>query len=55
MIRSKRKYVVQLTPAERKLIRFSLVELRNKLTREGFDAQDVDALILRLTEQILLN
>ena len=50
MFRSKRKYVIQLTPTERKLIRFSLTELRNKLVKEGFDTQDVDALILRLTE-----
>lgn len=50
MYRAKRKYVVQLTPAERKLIRFSLTELWNKLIKEGFDTQDVDALILRLTE-----
>lgn len=52
MFRAKRKYVVHLTPAERKLIRYSLMELRNKMTREGFDTQDVDALILRLTEHI---
>lgn len=48
MFRAKRKYVVQLTPAERKLIRYSLMELRNKLLSEGFDTQDVDALIMRL-------
>ena len=52
MIRAKRKYVIQLTPAERKLIRYSLMELRNKLLAEGFDTQDVDALIMRLTEHI---
>ena len=50
MFRAKRKYVIQLTPAERKLIRFSLTELRNKLLKEGFDTQDVDALIMRLAE-----
>ena len=49
MFRAKRKYAVQLTPAERKLIRYSLMEMRNKLLKEGFDTQDVDALILRLT------
>ena len=52
MIRAKRKYIVRLTPAERKLIRFSLTELRNKLLTKGFDTQDVDALILRLSEHI---
>ena len=52
MIRAKRKFAVRLTPAERKLIRFSLTELRNKLLEEGFDTEDVDALIMRLTEQI---
>ena len=50
MFPEKRKYVVRLTPAEQKLIRYSLMELRNKLLNEGFDTQDVDALILRLTE-----
>ena len=52
MFRSKRKYVVQLTPAERKLIRCSLMELRNKLLKAGYDTKDVDALILRLSEHI---
>lgn len=52
MFRAKRKYAVQLTPAERKLIRYSLMEMRNKLLKEGFDTQDVDALIMRLTEHI---
>ena len=48
MFRAKRKYAVRLTPAERKLIRFSLTELRNKLAAEGFDTEDVDALLMRL-------
>ena len=48
MYRAKRKYVIQLTPAERKLIRFSLMELRNKLAAEGFDTEDVDKVIARL-------
>jgi len=48
--RPKRKFAVLLSPAERKLIRFSLMELRNKLLNEGFDTQDVDALMMRLTE-----
>ena len=50
MFRETRKYVVRLTPAERKLIHFSLMELRNKLAAEGFDTEDVDALILRWTK-----
>ena len=50
--RPKRKYTVPLSPAERKLIRYSLMEMRNKLLKEGFDTQDVDALIMRLTEHI---
>lgn len=53
--RPKRKYAVLTSPAEQKLIRFSLTELRNKLLKEDFDTQDVDALILRLTEHIQLN
>ena len=48
--RSKRKYAVLLSPAERKLIRYCLLELRNKLAEEGFDTEDVDALILRLVD-----
>lgn len=49
--RPKQKNTVLLSPAERKLIRFSLTELRNKLLKEGFDTQDVDGLIMRLTDQ----
>ena len=48
MFRAKRKYVIQLTPAERKLIRYSLMEMRNKLAAEGFDTEDVDKVIARL-------
>ena len=48
MFRAKRKYAVQLTPAERKLIRYSLMEMRNKLLKEGFDTQDVDTVIIRI-------
>lgn len=50
--RPKRKYAVLLSPVERKLIRYCLMELRNKLLKEGFDTQDVDALIMRLAEHI---
>lgn len=50
MFRSKRKHIVRLTPAERKLIRYSLTELRNKLLNESFDTKDVDLLIQRLVE-----
>ena len=52
MFPEKRKYVVRLTPAEQKLIRYSLMELRNKLLKAGYDTTDVDALILRLSEHI---
>ena len=52
MFQAKRKYIVRLTPAERKLISFSLMELRNKLLKAGYDTKDVDALILRLSEHI---
>ena len=47
--RPKQKYAVLLSPAERKLIRYCLMELRNKLAAEGFDTEDVDAVILRLS------
>ena len=46
--RPKRKFAVLLSPAERKLIRYCLMELRNKLALEVFDTEDVDVLILRL-------
>lgn len=46
--RPKRKYAIPLSPAERKLIRYCLLELRNKLALEGFDTEDVDGLIIRL-------
>lgn len=48
--RPKRKYAVLLSPADRKLIRYSLTELRNKLLKAGFDTQDVDALSMRLAK-----
>ena len=48
MLRAKRKYIITLSPAERKLIRYSLMELRNKLIKEGFDTKDVDSMVLRL-------
>lgn len=50
--RPKRKYAVLLSPAERKLIRYCLLELRNKLAAEGFDTEDVDRLIIRITSII---
>lgn len=49
--RPKRKYAVLLSPAERKLIRYCLLELRNKLAAEGFDTEDVDEVIMRLMQQ----
>ncbi|MBR1770567.1 MAG: hypothetical protein IJ747_00890 [Lachnospiraceae bacterium] len=49
MFRTKRKYAVLLSPAERKLIRYCLMELRNKLAAERFDTEDVDAIIIRLS------
>ena len=46
--RPKRKYAVLLSPSERKLIRYCLMELRNKLAAEGFDTEDVDKVIVRI-------
>ena len=46
--RPKRKYAILLSPAERKLIRYCLLELRNELAAEGDNTEDVDALIERL-------
>ena len=37
-------------PAERKLIRYSLMELRNKLIKASFDTKDIDMLIQRMVE-----
>jgi len=51
MFRLEKKYVIELSPAERKLIRFCLLELRNKLLSEHFDTYDVDALLLRIMEE----
>ncbi len=48
--RPQRKYAVLLSPAERKLIRYCLMELRNKLTAEGFNTRDVDLLIQRIIQ-----
>ena len=50
MFRTKRKYAVLLSPAERKLIRYSLMELRNRLLEKGFDTDDIDVLIARIVK-----
>lgn len=51
MFRFEKKYVIELSPAERKLIRYCLMELRDKLLSENCDTFDVDALLLRIMEE----
>ena len=48
MFHRRSKLYVTVTPAERRLILFCLVQLRNRLIAEQFGTEDVDALLLRL-------
>ena len=48
MFHRRSKLYVTVTPAERRLILFCLVQLRNRLIAEQFDTEDVDALLLRM-------
>ena len=48
MFHRRNKLHVTVTPAERRLILFCLVQLRNRLIAEQFGTEDVDALLLRL-------
>ena len=48
MFRSKKRLYVVLSPAEKKLIRLCLLELRNKLLAAELETDDIDALLLRL-------
>lgn len=50
MFRREKHYVVNFSPAEKKLVRFCLMELRNKLLTADCDTDDVDALLRRLME-----
>lgn len=50
MFRKNKLYYIDFSPAERKLVRYCLMELRNTLIAEGFDTDDVDALLRRLTK-----
>ena len=51
MFRSEKKYLIMLSPAERKLIRYCLIELKNKLLSAHFNTDDIDALIRRISEE----
>ena len=48
MFHRRNKLYVTVTPAERRLILFCLVQLRNRLIAEQFGTEDVDALLLWL-------
>lgn len=48
MFQRHRKVYLEINSAERKLIRFSLLRLREKLIAANLDCADVDALLVRL-------
>lgn len=48
MFRREKRFIIGFSPAEKKLVRYCLMELRNKLLDAGCDTDDVDALLQRL-------
>ena len=48
MFRKTTRYFITFSPAEKKLVRYCLMELRNKLLAADCDTDDVDALLHRL-------
>ena len=50
MFRREKRFVIGFSPAEKKLVRYCLMELRSKLLDAGCDTDDVDALLQRLME-----
>ena len=48
MFRKTTRFYITFSPAEKKLVRYCLMELRNKLLAAGCDTDDVDALLQRL-------
>ena len=50
MFRREKRFVIGFSPAEKKLVRYCLMELRNKLLAASLDTEDVDALLQRLME-----
>lgn len=50
MFRREKLYCIALSRAEKKLVRFCLVELRNKLIAENLETDEIDALLTRFLE-----
>lgn len=48
MFRKEKRYIICFSPAEKKLVRYCLMELRSKLLAANLDTDDVDALLHRL-------
>ena len=50
MFRKQIRLYITFSPAEKKLVRYCLLELRNKLLAASCDTDDVDVLLRRLME-----
>ena len=50
MFRRERKVIVEVTAAELRLIRASLLALRNRLIAEGRYTDPVDEMLMKLTD-----
>ena len=50
MFRKTTRFYIAFSPAEKKLVRYCLMELRSKLLAANLDTDDVDALLRRLME-----
>ena len=48
MFRREKRYIIGFSPAEKKLVRYCLMELRSKLLAANLDTDNVDALLQRL-------
>ena len=48
MFRREKRFFIGFSPAEKKLVRYCLMELRNKLLAASLDTEAVDALLHRL-------
>ena len=48
MFRREKRYIIGFSAAEKKLVRYCLMELRSTLLAANLDTEDVDALLQRL-------
>lgn len=44
-------YIIELTPAQRKLATHAILQFRNKVIAQGIDPLDIDELIVKITRK----